>query len=91
MPRASRLTPLREIHAVILDTETTGLDVTHDRLIQIGATRFKEGQKVEKDIFSVRLDPRQPIVEAATAIHGITDDMVSGCPTFEEIRDQFLA
>jgi CBS domain-containing protein len=91
MPRASRLTPLREIHAVILDTETTGLDVTHDRLIQIGATRFEEGKKVENDTFSVRLDPRQPIVEAATAIHGITDDMVGGCPTFEEIRDEFLA
>ena len=90
MPRASRLTPLREIHAVILDTETTGLDVTHDRLIQIGATRFQEGQKVENETFSVRLDPKQPIVEAATAIHGITDDMVRGCPSFEEIRDEFL-
>ena len=64
MPRASRLTPLREIHAVILDTETTGLDVTHDRLIQIGATRFQEGQKVENETFSVRLDPRQPIVRS---------------------------
>ena len=90
MTRASRLTPLREIHAVILDTETTGLDVTHDRLIQIGATRFQEGKCLESETFSVRIDPRQPIVEAATAIHGITDAMVRGAPSFEEIRDEFL-
>lgn len=91
MSRASRLTPLREIRAVILDTETTGLDVAHDRLIQIGATRFQEGRRLENQTFSVRIDPHQPIVEAATAIHGITDAMVAGSPTFAEIRDEFLA
>lgn len=91
MPRASRLTPLAEIRAAVLDTETTGLDVAADRLIQIGAVRFVNGCADPDDTFSVRIDPKQPIVEAATAIHGITYDMVKGEPTFEELRDDFLA
>ena len=91
MPRASRLTPLAEIRAAVLDTETTGLDVAADRLIQIGAVRFVNGCADPDDTFSVRIDPKQPIVEAATAIHGITYDMVEGEPTFEELRDDFLA
>lgn len=91
MPRASRLTPLGEVRAAVLDTETTGLDVAADRLIQIGAVRFVNGQADPQDTFSVRIDPQQPIVEAATAIHGITYDQVKGERTFEDIRDEFLA
>ncbi|MFP6665402.1 MAG: exonuclease domain-containing protein [Deltaproteobacteria bacterium] len=90
MPRVSRLTPLGEIRAIVLDTETTGLDVGQDRLIQIGAVRFAGGKANPDDTFSVRIDPEQPIAEAATAIHGITDAMLVGEPTFAKVRDDFL-
>jgi DNA polymerase-3 subunit epsilon/CBS domain-containing protein len=90
MPRVSRLTPLKEIRAIVLDTETTGLDVGQDRLIQIGAVRFSDGEADRDDTFSVRINPEQPIAAAATAIHGITDGMLLDAPTFTQIRDDFI-
>ena len=43
MPGASYSTPLLALEAIVLDTETTGLDARSARIVQIGALRLKGG------------------------------------------------
>ena len=39
--RIGAATPLLALDMVVLDTETTGLDVSTDRIVQIGAVRMR--------------------------------------------------
>ncbi|WP_299395997.1 putative nucleotidyltransferase substrate binding domain-containing protein [Pelagibius sp.] len=82
--------PLRAIPAVVLDTETTGLDVVHDHVIEIGGVRLSGGRIAEGDSHSVLVNPGMPIPGDSTAIHGITDADVSGAPAFREAMDGFV-
>lgn len=68
---------------VVLDTETTGLKCSSDEIIDIAAIRFRSFQPVDK--FSMLLAPKKPIPERITAITHITDEMVAGCPCFQQI------
>ena len=68
---------------VALDTETTGLKCSSDEIIDIAAIRFRNFQHVAK--FSMLLAPRKPIPERITAINHITDEMVAGCPCFQQV------
>ncbi|MEO8601243.1 MAG: exonuclease domain-containing protein [bacterium] len=91
MARVNRFTPLAEIKAVVLDTETTGLDVSSARLVQLSAVRFEAGQVLHDQCFDQLINPRVPIPPAATAVHRITDAMVAGAPTFAEVKPAFDA
>ncbi|PDW01418.1 3'-5' exonuclease [Candidatus Chloroploca asiatica] len=66
-------------NAVILDTETTGLDC-HAEIVQIAIIDLKGGV-----LLDTLIRPSQPIPSAATAIHGITDDMVKDAPRLLDI------
>jgi DNA polymerase III epsilon subunit-like protein len=63
---------------VAVDTETTGLD-WHDRLVELGAVRFR-GKRVV-GAWRTLVDPRREIPAGAAAVHGLTDDAVRGAPT----------
>ena len=76
----------------VLDVETTGRDPAADRLVEVAVVRFAPGS--EPETFHARLDPGVPIPPAATAVHGIADADVAGCPTFGDVADdlrRFLA
>jgi DNA polymerase-3 subunit epsilon len=63
----------------VLDTETTGLDpLRYDRVVSIGAVRVDRGRVRADDVLDRLVDPGRPIPPEATAVHGITDDMVAG-------------
>jgi DNA polymerase-3 subunit epsilon len=65
---------------VIFDVETTGLDFSKDRIIEIGAIIFNKKEYLEKKeviSFQVFIKQEKPIPEEATAINKITDEMVS--------------
>ncbi len=47
-PRIDAATPLVALDMVVLDTETTGLDVRTDRIVQIGAVRM-QGATLRED------------------------------------------
>ena len=65
---------------VFLDTETTGLDKTRDRIIEFSAIKiFPDGSEKE---LTLRINPQIPIPQEATEIHGITDKDVADCPKF---------
>lgn len=73
--------------AVFFDLETTGLDVSKDRIVQIAVVKINlAGEREEK---KVMVNPTIPIPKEATAIHGITDEMVSDKPTFKQIAKSF--
>ena len=70
---------------VVVDTETTGLSSAKDRIIEVAAIRFEDWEPVEK--FQTLLNPNMEIPYEATLINGITDDMVEGAPSFNQVID----
>lgn len=68
---------------VFFDLETTGISITHDRIVEISYLKVYPNGKEE--IKSRRINPEMPIPPQATAIHGITDEDVKDCPTFKQI------
>ena len=52
--------PLLSLSAVVLDTETTGLDTARARIVQIGAVRLNHGE-VEGEGFDRLVNPGEPI------------------------------
>jgi DNA polymerase-3 subunit epsilon len=72
---------------IAFDTETTGTLPGVDRIIEIGAVRFVDGQ-VEA-VYSTLVDPQIPIPSAASNVNGITDDMVVGQPKIDSLLDSF--
>ena len=68
---------------VFFDLETTGTNITHDRIVEISIVKLMpDGTVVER---SRRLNPEMPIPAEATAVHHITDDDVAGEPTFRQV------
>ena len=68
---------------VFFDLETTGINITKDRIVEISLLKVHPNGKEE--VKSRRINPEMPIPPQATAIHGITDDDVKDCPTFKQI------
>lgn len=69
---------LADEEAVVLDTETTGLE-DDARIVEISVLAM-DGTV----LLDTLVNPGEPIGEA-TGIHGITDAMVAGAPTFAEV------
>jgi DNA polymerase-3 subunit epsilon/CBS domain-containing protein len=93
MPRISRSARLADLTAVVLDLETTGLDVSRDRIVQIGAVRVVDGCVRPTETFVTLVNPSMPIPPASTAIHGIDDAAVQSAPRFADVHrdlDAFL-
>lgn len=74
----------------VFDTETTGLDPTQDRIVSIGAVRIVNGRLLRQELFDQLVDPERPIPAAAEEVHGITDAMVRGQPTIQQVLPQFM-
>lgn len=73
---------------VVFDTETTGLDENVDKIIEIGALKYKDNVLVEE--FSVLINPNIKIPEVITNITGITDEMVVQEKSIEDVMPLFL-
>lgn len=74
---------------IVLDTETTGLDSSVDRVIEIGAIKIKN-RKITDDCFHVYLQPDREIHPDAIAVHGITNEFLMDKPRFSDISDAFI-
>ena len=64
------------------DLETTGTDISKDRIVEIAVLKLHPDGTQEKKEW--RVNPEQPIQSQASAVHGITDEMVANEPTFKE-------
>jgi len=81
---------------VIVDTETTGLNQDTDKIIEVSILAFtfdtNTGEVFEVvDVLTSFEDPGQPISAESTAIHGITDEMVSGKRIDDDRVNQIVA
>lgn len=68
---------------VFLDLETTGIDATKDRIVEI--SMIKVLPSGEEQVKTRRVNPQMPIPAGASAIHGIYDDDVKDCPAFGQM------
>jgi CBS domain-containing protein len=91
MPTASHATPLIALDAVVIDTETTGLDPAKARVVEIGAVPLVTGKLDEKAALRRLIHPGEPIPAASTQIHHIDDAMVAGAPRFAAAWPQVAA
>ena len=75
---------------IILDTETTGLEVTKGhKIIEIGAVVLNDRKK-SSDHFHSYINPGRLIDEEASKVHGITNADLENEPMFAEIADDFV-
>lgn len=79
-------TPVSGIPFVAFDTETTGLDLVEDRLLDVGALRFRLGHEEREYASLVR--PGRSIPEFSIAIHHITEAMVEDAPYPSQVLEE---
>jgi len=68
---------------IIFDLETTGMNISTDRIVEISYLKIYPNGKEEGE--TIRLNPEMPIPATTTAIHGITDEDVANAPTFASV------
>ncbi len=72
---------------VILDTETTGVDTTNDRIVELAfQVYYHDGRDVKE--YRTLINPGVPIPAETTEVHGITDAMVKVCRKCGKPRDR---
>lgn len=89
--RDDSTTPLIALDAVVIDTETTGLDPARARIVEFGAVRINMGRLDDRSVFRSLVDPGEPIPPSSTAIHRITDADVAGAPSFAALWPKLAA
>lgn len=84
---------LKENTFVVFDLETTGLNSSPssgnmDRIIEIGAYKIEDGEISQ--CFSTFVNPERRLSEEIIKLTGITESMVEGAPTYEEVMPDFF-
>jgi DNA polymerase III subunit epsilon len=72
-----------------IDLETTGINVTSDRIVELSVLKVQPNGKEEW--LTTRVNPEMPIPPKTTAIHGITDEDVADAPVFREVGKKLAA
>lgn len=81
--------PLLSLDAIAFDSETTGLDTSQARMIQLGAVRIVHGAVDESQSFQELINPGVPIPAESQAIHGISGADVADAPSFRKVVKRF--
>lgn len=72
----------------VFDLETTGLNISKDRIVQIAILKIHpSGNKEELNLL---INPEMIISESNSAIHGVTNEMVKDAPTFKEAGQKIV-
>ena len=75
---------------IILDTETTGLDIRDGhRIVEIGCLEIENFIPTKKT-FHCYLNPERKVSEQAFKVHGYSDEFLSKQKKFSEVVDEFL-
>ena len=82
-PRFTRRRGGESLIGLCLDTETTGFDYPHDRVIELGLVAFEydpdSGEIIRvTDRYSGCEDPGRPLSEEVKLVTGISDDLLQG-------------
>jgi DNA polymerase III epsilon subunit-like protein len=96
IPRSITVSPIDEAAktGILLDVETTGLDLQKDEIIELGMVKFDylpDGRIVGvRDVFTCFNEPSVQIPLEVTALTGITDEMVAGHRIDEAAVESFV-
>ena len=75
---------------IVLDTETTGLEVEQGhRIIEVGAVTLEDRKRTDLHFHSY-LNPQRSIDEEAEKVHGLSMERLANEPEFSEIAENFL-
>ena len=75
---------------VVLDTETTGLDVDDGhKIIEIGCVEIL-GRTITSNFYHQYINPKRQIDEKAFEVHGISNEQLRNEPSFDEIIENFI-
>ncbi len=81
---------LTELTYTVFDTETTGLNPSAgDEIVSISAVRIVNNRLLRHEVFDQLVDPRRSLPPEATAVHGISPEMVQGQPTIDTVLPSF--
>lgn len=78
----------QSLEFVVVDLETTGLNKNNDRIIEIGAIKYRDGEVIDR--MATLIDPGVPVPPAASAVNGIRTSMLKGKPSDKDIIKEFL-
>jgi DNA polymerase-3 subunit epsilon len=79
------------VRQVVLDTETTGLEVSQGhRIIEIGCVEIID-RKLTGRHYHQYINPQRGIDQGALEVHGITEDFLADKPLFTKVVDEFMA
>jgi DNA polymerase-3 subunit alpha (Gram-positive type) len=78
---------LKDKEFTVFDCETTGLDKSSDKIIELAAVKIKDGKISET--FNTFLNPSSPLPPEITKLTGITDDDLKYAPRIEEVFHDF--
>ncbi|MHC5373892.1 PolC-type DNA polymerase III [Enterococcus sp. LJL120] len=73
---------------VVFDVETTGLSAVYDTIIELAAVKMHKGNVLET--FEQFIDPGHPLSQTTINLTGITDEMVRGSKSEEEVLRLFM-
>lgn len=73
----------------IIDLETTGINVSSDRIVELSVLKISPNGNEEW--MTTRVNPEMAIPPKTTAIHGIKDEDVAESPTFRETAKKLAA
>lgn len=73
---------------VFFDLETTGTDISNDRIVEISLLKLNPDNSEELNTFLI--NPGIPIPPGATAVHGISDKDVADKPIFLTLAPEIL-
>ena len=76
---------------IVLDTETTGLELSDGhRIVEIGAVELFNHVPTGR-IFHTYLNPGRAMPAEALQLHGLTSAFLTEQPPFADVVDEFLA
>ena len=73
---------------VCVDIETTGVNTKWSKIIEIGAVKVRNGEVAET--FSELIDPGESVTPFITELTGITNEMLCGKATIEQVLPKFV-
>lgn len=79
---------------VVLDLETTGVDLARDRITEVAAVKLtpRPGEtSYTQTEFATLVNPGRAVPDEVQTLTGITNEMLVGKPTFRQIAPELLA
>jgi len=78
------------VRQIILDTETTGLEISQDhRIIEIGCVELID-RRITDNHWHYYINPDREIEAGAFEVHGISNDSLKDKPRFRDVAQDFI-